>query len=317
MRIFVTGATGVVGRRAVPLIVSAGHEVTAVGRSREKLEALERRGASAREVDLFDGAWVRRAMAGHDVVINLATHIPPMSVSAFLPGAWKENDHIRSDGSRLLTEAALELGVKRFIQESFAPIYPDHGSRWIDESVEPHAAHNTHSVLDAETSADRFTRGGGVGVVLRFGLFYGARDEITLQMFRSVARGWLPLFGSPDGFVSMINQDDAATAVVAALDLPAGVYNVVDDLPLTRRQLGDEIASLLGVPPPKILPRWVARMTGSVGETLSRSLRISNHKLREASSWTPRYPNAHEGWQAALRSFPELRPGASDHSITA
>jgi hypothetical protein len=92
---------------------------------------------------------------------------------------------------------------------------------------------------------------------------------------------------------------------------------VVDDVPFTRRQLGDEIASLLGVAPPKILPRWVARITGSVGETMSRSLRISNHKLREASSWSPRYPNAHEGWLAALGSFPELNAGHGDRHVTA
>jgi len=84
-RVFVSGATGVIGSRVVPQLIAAGHRVTAVARSPEKRAALERAGASAINVDLFDPIAVRRAVAGHDVVINLATHIPPSS-RAFLPG---------------------------------------------------------------------------------------------------------------------------------------------------------------------------------------------------------------------------------------
>src|SRR5205814_9657269 len=83
-RVFVSGATGVIGSRVVPQLIAAGHRVTAVARSPEKRAALERAGAWAIDVDLFDPIAVRRAVAGHDVVINLATHIAPSS-RAFLP----------------------------------------------------------------------------------------------------------------------------------------------------------------------------------------------------------------------------------------
>ncbi|HET6639657.1 MAG TPA: NAD(P)H-binding protein, partial [Gemmatimonadota bacterium] len=130
--IFVTGATGVIGRRLLPLLSAAGHTVTAVGRSPAKRAAIERAGARPIELDLFDSARVREAITGHEVIVNLATHIPPTS-RMFFPGAWRENDRIRRDGSRILVEAAIAAGAARFVQESFAPMYAEGGEEWIDE----------------------------------------------------------------------------------------------------------------------------------------------------------------------------------------
>src|SRR5947208_2221175 len=117
MRIFVTGATGVIGRRVVPLLTAAGHSVTGVARSAEKRVALERTGARAVHVDLFDRDNVRRAVAGHDVVVNLATHMPVSTLRMLLPWSWQENDHVRREGSAILADAAIAGGVMRFIQE--------------------------------------------------------------------------------------------------------------------------------------------------------------------------------------------------------
>ena len=99
LRIFIAGATGVVGRRVVPLLVAAGHRVTAVARTPEKGAELERMGAAAVYVDLFASDSVRGAVAGHDIVINLATSIPPSS-RVFLPGAWRKSDRVRSRHAR-------------------------------------------------------------------------------------------------------------------------------------------------------------------------------------------------------------------------
>src|SRR5262249_23287362 len=135
MRILVTGATGVIGRRVIPLLVQRGHEVTAVARSAEKAERLRRAGATPVVLDLFDRDAVGRAVAGHEVVINLATHIPSSTTAMFLPGAWRENDRVRREGSAILVDAAIAGGATRFVQESFAPIYADSGDRWIDEEM--------------------------------------------------------------------------------------------------------------------------------------------------------------------------------------
>lgn len=303
MRLFMTGATGVIGRRAVPLLLAKGHEVTAVGRSRTRLARLAQAGATPATVDLFDRTAVMTAMRGHDAVVNLATHVPGPGFRAFLPGAWAENDRIRKDGSAILADAAIALGVPRFVQESFALTYPDSGARWVDETLAPQPARYNRTAIDAELSAERVTRAGGIGVALRFSLLYGAGDAFTRDILRYVARGWLPLLGRPDGYVPMVTQDDAASAVVASLDVPAGVYNVVDDEPLTRRDLGETLASLLGVSPPKLPPLWIASLLGSMGETITRSVRLSNGKLRAAGVWTPRYPSGREGWRAVHESM--------------
>src|SRR2546428_6426042 len=297
-----TGATGVIGRRVVPLLVAAGHRVTAVGRAPDKRAALERAGAAAIELDLFDLAAVGRAVAGHDVVINLATHIPP-SARAFVPGAWRENNRMRRLASHNLATAVLSSGAGRFIQESFAPIYGDAGDRWIDEDAPVRVARYNRAVLDAEAAAARVTRDGGTGVVLRFAYFYGADSDFTQDAIRYVRRGRAPVLGSPNGVISSISHDDAAAAATAALAVPAGTYNVSDDRPVRRREFADALADALGVPPPKFFPPWLALLAGSLGETLARSQRIANRKLRAASGWAPRYPSVLEGWSAVLAAL--------------
>lgn len=301
MKIFIAGATGVVGRRAVPWLVAAGHEVTAVARTPEKRQVLAQQGAAAVETDLFDAAAVRAAVVGREVVINLATSIPPSS-RAFLPGAWRENDRVRRVVSRNLADAVIASGAARFIQESFAPIYPDCGDEWIGEATPVRPARYSRSVLDAEAAAERFTQGGRTGVVLRFALFHGPDSGFTRDTIRYVRKGWAPALGASTGFLPSVSHDDAAAAVVAALGVRAGVYNVVDDEPLRRREFYDSLAAALAVAPPKFPPPWLARITGSLGETLARSQRISNRKLRTESGWAPAAPSVRDAWPTLVRA---------------
>ena len=302
MKIFVTGATGVIGRRAVPMMVAAGHNVTAAGRSREKLSVLERAGASITTIDLFDVSAVERAIGGHDTIVNLATHMPSSAFRMMLPWSWKENDRIRREGSNLLVDTALRAGVTRFIQESFAPVYPDCGDRWIQEATPIQPASYNRTVSDAERATDRFTANGGIGIVLRFGSLYGP-DALTQELIGMVRKGWSPLPGSPAAYYSSVAQSDAASAVVATLGVPAGTYNVVDDEPLTRREFCDSIASCLGVKPPRFLPAWLTSHMGSTMECLSRSQRVSNWKIREATRWKPQYASVRDGWPVVLENL--------------
>jgi 2-alkyl-3-oxoalkanoate reductase len=304
MKIFVTGATGVVGRRVVPLFIQHGHAVTAIGRTAAKRETLQRSGARAVGVDIFDELQLRQVIAGHDAVVNLATHIPSSTMRMLLPWAWRENDRVRRLGSAALVNAALATGVRRFIQESFAPVYAAHGDVWIDERHLVQPVRYNRSSLDAERNAARFTAaGGGAGVVLRFAGFYGA-DAFTLrEMVDTMRKGWAPLPGSPDAFFSSMSHDDAASAVAAALDLEAGVYNVSDDEPLRRREWVAQLASTLAIAQPRPLPGWVTIVGGSMMELLSRSQRISNRKLRAASTWTPSYPSVRDGFRAIEREW--------------
>lgn len=299
MKIFVAGATGTLGKRVVPTLCSHGHQVTGVARSQAKAETLRRAGAQPVQVDLFDRDAIADAVRGHDLIVNVATHIPA-GTRMFLPGAWNENDRIRREGSRNLVDAALGHGIARIVQESFAPIYPSRGDAWIDETTPVQPVRYNRSVVDAEAAIERFNDAGGSGIVLRFAYFYGPDSDSTQTIIDAVRKGRAPSFGPEDGYISSVSHDGAADAVCAVLDAPAGIYNVTDDEPMRRREYFDALAVLLGVAAPSFLPGWMARAAGGLGELLSRSQRISNAKLRAACGWTPRYPSMREGWRSVV-----------------
>jgi nucleoside-diphosphate-sugar epimerase len=296
MKILVTGATGVIGSRAIPMLQAAGHEVTAASRSAQP-------GARRIALDLFDRQAVERVVAGHDAVINLATHMPKSSFAALQPAAWAQNDRLRREASACLVEAAIGAGARLFIQESFAPVYPDCGEAWIDETVPIAPVRYNRTVADAERSAQRFTQTGRVGIVLRFAAFYGPDSFQMTDFARALRVGWAPIPSRPDAFLSSISHDDAASAVVAALDAPAGAYNVADDEPLRRTEYFGALAQALGLKGPRIPPAWTARLFGSVGQLLARSQRMSNGKLRLATQWSPRYSSVREGFPATIEEM--------------
>jgi nucleoside-diphosphate-sugar epimerase len=299
LRVFVTGATGVIGARAVPLLIEAGHEVTAIGRSPDKRDALERAGARATAVSLFDSLALAQAMEGHGAVLNLATHIPSSSMKMLLPGAWKENDRIRRVGSAAIATAALNAGVSHLVQESFAPMYADGGDEWLDENAPVAPVAYNRTILDAEQSVERFVRSGGTGVVLRFASLYGP-DSLMREMLSMIRKGWSPLPGDPRAYFTSLAQDDAATAVAAALRVSSGTYNVAENEPMRRGEWVDSLAYAAGYKAPRPLPRWLTRLGGSAMELLSRSLRISNQRFREASGWEPRNARADHAWSSVL-----------------
>jgi 2-alkyl-3-oxoalkanoate reductase len=306
MRIFVAGATGVIGRRLIPLLVGAGSEVTAVARSRAKGDQLTKQGATPVTLDLFDAQAVKEAVAGHHTVINVATHIPS-GLRGLIPGAFAENIRIRRVASKNLANAAISARAQRFVQESYAHAYPDLGDEWIDEEVPIMPGTRLESVSEAESSAGTFTRSGGAGVVLRFSNLYSADSPTTLDIVSAIKKGFAPVFGGAGAFMSSIWADDAAAAVFASLRVPAGVYNVTDNVPMRRREVFDLLAKMLGIKAPRIPPLWVTKISGSLGDTLGRSHRLSNARFRQASGWVPRVPSVKEGWQILAS---ELRNGS-------
>jgi nucleoside-diphosphate-sugar epimerase len=299
MRIFVTGATGVIGRPTVERLVAAGHEVTAVARSDEAAAVLTGLGASPVRVDLFDRPAVFDAVRGHEAVVNLATHIP-VGRAAARREAWALNDRLRTEASAHLVDAAIAAGAAVFVQESVAFLYADAGAGLLDESAPLGESAVTPSVIAAEANADRFTAAAGRGIVLRFGGFHDHRSEHTRVMLRAARNGISLDIGRPDAYFPIIAVDDAADAVVAAVDAaPAGTYNVVDDEPMTHREQIRVWADVLGrkVRP---LPAATARLVPMAAALATRSMRVSNRRFREATGWRPRHPSLRETLEAIV-----------------
>lgn len=295
MKVFVTGGTGVVGTRAVPALVAAGHDVTAVARGDAKVELVRSMGATPVEVGLFDASAVKDAVAGHEAVVHLATNIPPMSKAA-RPKAWDTNERLRREASNHLVDAALAAGAARYVQESICFPYLDQGDAWIDEEAPlDHVGPFAGSAV-AEAAAARLSAAGGTGVVLRFAQFHGPGSSHVTTFNALVRKRINPFVGDPDAYTSFIHADDAGTAVATALTLPAGIYNVADDEPMTRGAAGSIVAQTLGVKPPKAIPAALRAVTPGSGKLLMKSLRISNRKLKDASGWTPRHPSIRGSW---------------------
>jgi nucleoside-diphosphate-sugar epimerase len=296
--IFVTGATGVLGRASVARLLDSGHTVRALARTEERAAAVAAAGAEPFVGNIYDVDDMKRAIAGADTVMHLATRIPEFT-RAWRPSAWAANTKLRTVGSRVLVDAALANGVDRFVAESITFIYRDAGSAWIDEHapVAPIAA--LEPVIALEHEVERFTAEGGTGVALRFGAFYGADARSTDELLRLAKMRLAPAVGHPDAYFSSIDTDDAGRAVAAAVHAPAGVYNIVDDVPLTRREYADAFAAAFGLGKLWILPTWMVKLGGAAAAAMMRSQRVGHAAFTAATGWTPEHPSAVEGWQAA------------------
>ena len=300
MKILVTGATGVLGRPVVRRLVAAGHTVRGLSRSPANAALLRQLGAEPVAADLFDAASLRAALQDCDAVLHLATKIPPTSRAGRL-SAWAENDRIRRDGTRALVTAALaSQTVRTFIYPSFALVYPESGDAWIDAAntiAAPTAIQRT--TLDAEAEVARFASAGGGrrGLSLRMGAFYGPDAPSAQDQLRIARLGFAPVPGRPEGYLPLIWVDDAASAIVAALDRgDSGVYDIVDDNPLRRAEIASAMAAVVGRKRLRPLPAWLMRLLGGPGvDALSRGQRVSNRRFKAATGWAPSVADARAG----------------------
>jgi nucleoside-diphosphate-sugar epimerase len=296
--VFVTGATGVLGRATIPQLLAAGHTVRALSRGEANDAAIRGLGAEPVRSDLFDPDSLIRAVAGADAVLHLATRIPPSSEMRRW-SAWVENDQIRAEGTRNLVDVALATGAQVFVYPSFAFVYADSGDQWIDaESTPVDPINIVHSTIAAEQEVARFASSGDRrGISLRLGGLYGSGLPSSREQLQLARRG-VSIFGSaPNGFTPTLWIDDAASALLAALEhAPSGLYDVVDDEPVRQRQLRTALAAAAGRRRVLSIPTWLIRMmAGPAAEVFTRSLRISNRRFREATGWAPHVRNAVEG----------------------
>lgn len=296
--VFVTGGTGVLGRAVLPLLTAAGFQPRVLSRSLENALFLQNLGAEPVEAKLDEPSDLRRAVAGCGAILHLATHIPPTSQMR-RQHAWAQNDFLRREVTRALVEAAAAEDVRVFIYPSVCRVYPDGADRWIDaESSTTQRAVLVQSTLEAEERVMRFGQTGRRSMVLRMGQFYGPESAQTMEEIRMARWGLIAPFGRPEAYRSVIWIEDAATAVVAALTSPVGgIYDVVDDSPLSCRESIAALASAVGKRKLFRLPRWVVKSAvgADLFDLIGRSQRVSNRRAREALGWRPTMTCLSEG----------------------
>ena len=197
MRLLVTGGSGVLGRALQPLALQDGHELHAPRRT---------------ELDLFDPAAVTAAVRDIDAVLHLATRIQALD-QLDNPDAWRENDRLRADASRILVDAALASRVAVYVQPTVTFVYPADGPASEDTPIGD-VAPILRSAVAAERETERFASAGRRGIVLRLGLLDGpgtGHDQPVTALGASV------------------HVIDAAHALLAATALESGIYNVCRD----------------------------------------------------------------------------------------
>jgi nucleoside-diphosphate-sugar epimerase len=281
MRVFLAGATGVIGRRVVPRLTGAGHSVTGLVRRDSAVAWLRDLGAEAVLGDVFERDGLLRAVrrAAPDVVMHQLTDLKGRNFQA--------NSDMRVTGTHHLVDAARAAGVRRVVAQSIA---------WVYEAGDVPAAEDVPLDLDADGSRlgtvqgvaalEAAVREAPEWVVLRYGLLYGpgtwyARDGLIAEQ---AARGELAADGDLSSFVHV---DDAAGAAVQALEWPTGAVNVCDDVPAAGREWVPVFCRAVGAPAPA-----VSTAAGRHGWARG----ASNEYARKQLHWTPEYPSWREGF---------------------
>jgi nucleoside-diphosphate-sugar epimerase len=317
MRVFVTGASGAIGSRLVPQLIDAGHDVIGAHNSPDSAKLLRTLGAKPVLVDLLDASAVRKAVLDSEpeAIVHEATALANAKFGRNFDAEFSTTNQLRTKGTDALLAAAREAGVRRFVTQSFASYrYAREGGpvKTEDDPLDPTPPANAQQSWAAMAYLDRTATEFG-GIVLRYGVFYGAANDGLIEPVR---KRQYPVVGDGGGITSWIHLDDAAAATVLALeqDGPA-IYNIVDDEPAPVREWLPVLAQAVGAKPPRHFPTWLARLfAGEAVVVMSTEARgASNAKTKRELGWAPRYPSWRSGFPATYSAI-AVADGGTPHS---
>jgi 2-alkyl-3-oxoalkanoate reductase len=314
MKIMLAGASGAMGRALVPLLVRAGHDVVGMVQRLRSVEVVHALGAEARTADALDAAAVLSCFreVKPQVVIHQLTAIPARLDMRHFDRDLALTNLLRTEGTRHLLAAALDVGATHFIAQSFAGwTYGRKGSalKTEEDALDADPPKRLRSTLDALKSLERavLSESRLTGTVLRYGAFYGPHTSIAKDgsIVQAVRRRKLPLVGEGGGVWSFVRIEDAASATAAAVESGhGGVYNVVDDEPAPVSEWLSFLAHSAHAQPPKQVSAWLARLLiGEHAVMMMNEIRgVSNAKIKRELGWTPQWPSWREGFREGCKS---------------
>ncbi|MGH3050600.1 MAG: NAD-dependent epimerase/dehydratase family protein, partial [Gaiellaceae bacterium] len=229
MRVFVTGASGAIGRRLIPQLIDAGHGVIGSHNSPASAELLRTLGATPVRLDLLDAGAVREVVLEHEpeAIVHQATALANAKFGRNFDKTLARTSELRTTGTDALLAAAREAGTRRFVAQSVAfwryaraggPVKTE------DDPLDPTPPANTQQMFAAMKHLEQAVTDFG-GIVLRYGAFYGAANDGLIEPVR---KRQFPVIGDGGGIFPWIHLEDAAAATELALahEGPA-VYNIV------------------------------------------------------------------------------------------
>jgi nucleoside-diphosphate-sugar epimerase len=316
MKMFVAGATGVLGRELVPQLVARGHEVAGMTRSASKRDLLRSLGARPVVADALDPDAVAEAVASAEpevIVHQLTALSEPVSMrDARNPErspAFTMTNRLRTEGTDHLLAAGRAVGARRFVAQSFGAFRFARTGGPVQTEADPLdpdlPAPGLAAILHLEQAVT--TIEWGDGLVLRYGGFYGPGTAISsapdAQLAAPIRKRRFPIVGDGGGVWSHVHIEDAATATAVAVERgEPGIYNIVDDEPAPVREWLPVLASALDAGPPRRLPRWLGRLAaGGVPTAMMTEVRgASNEKAKRELGWQLRYPSWRQGFAQGL-----------------
>lgn len=304
MRVFVTGATGALGRHLVPGLIAAGHQVTATTRTPGKVARLREAGAEPVVVDGLDRDAVIAAVraAAPEVIVHEMTALASMRSLRKVDQVFAATNELRTRGTDNLLAAAAQAGTRRVVAQGHNFVYERSGGPVkteedpIDSRPIPSSARTVAAIKHVDKTVPLTAP---EGIVLRYGTFYG--PGASDQLVDGVRKRQLPVIGGGTGIWSFIEITDAAAATLAAVERGApGVYNVVDDDPAPVAEWLPYLAKVAGAKPPLRLPAWLGRLLAGefVVAQMTEGRGCSNQKARKELGWEPRYASWREGFRA-------------------
>jgi nucleoside-diphosphate-sugar epimerase len=315
MKIFVAGASGAVGSQLVPLLADAGHEVVGTTTSRQKLESLGALGAQPVVLDVLDAEAVGRAIseAEPEVVVHEATALSGIGGNfRKFDETFAQTNRLRTEGTDNLLGAALAVGARRFVAQSYAGwTFAREGAAVKDEdaALDPAPAGNAKETVAAiRYLEERVVAARELdGIVLRYGGLYGPGTSFAYggESVEAIRKRAFPIVGDGGGLASFIHVEDAARATFAAIERGRrGIYNIVDDDPAPVSAWLPYAADVFGAKPPRHVPFWLGRLFA--GEMLATMMvegrGASNAKAKRELDWQPLYPSWREGFVNGLKS---------------
>jgi nucleoside-diphosphate-sugar epimerase len=312
MRIFLAGASGVLGRRLVPMLAHRGHTVIGSTRSAARADAVRALGAEPAILDGLDRDSVLAAVtaAKPDVVVHQLTALSgPANLRKF-DQTFAATNRLRTEGTEHLMDAARAVGAHRFVAQSFTG-WPNERTggpvKTEADPIDPHPTAASRQTIAAIRRLESMVSAATdlAGVVLRYGAFYGPGTGLGTggELLTMIRKRQLPVVASGAGVWSFVHIDDAAAATLAAVESDlTGLFNIVDDDPAPVRDWLPVLAEAIGAKPPLRLPAWLVRpMIGEQGVAAMTSIRgSSNAKAKRDLGWQPRYPTWRQGFREGL-----------------
>jgi nucleoside-diphosphate-sugar epimerase len=312
MRVFVAGATGVIGRQLVPRLVAAGHEVEGMTRKESNRALLDELGATPVVADALDPDRVAEAVrrARPDVIVHQLTAAPAKLDLRHFDRDFALTNSLRTEGTDHLLSAGQAVGVQRFVAQGVGgyAAYARTGGpvKSEDDPLDSAPAREMHETQAAIRHLEQAVLGAEwtEGTVLRYGALYGPGTSMAPggNEFELIRRRKYPLVGDGGGVWSFVHVADAAEAALAAVEQGSrGAYNVVDDDPAPVAEWLPALAQALGAKKPMRVPRFIGRLfAGEAGVVLMTEVRgASNAKAKRELGWRPAHPSWRQGFAAA------------------